>query len=82
MGGSGCSQCNGTGFSGRTGVYEFLEMTNPVVAAANSDDVQAFIIAARKQMAGNTLRRHAAFLAASGKTTVDEAMRISHQVED
>jgi len=82
MGGSGCSQCNGTGFSGRTGVYEFLEMTNPVVAAANSDDVQAFIIAARKQMAGNTLRRHAAILAASGKTTVDEAMRISHQIED
>ncbi len=82
MSGSGCSQCNGTGFSGRTGVYEILEMTNPVVAAANSDDVQAFIVAARKQMAGNTLRRHAAILAASGKTTVDEAMRISHQLED
>jgi MSHA biogenesis protein MshE len=82
MGGSGCSQCNGTGFAGRTGVYEMLEMTNPVVAAANSDDAQAFIIAARAQMAGNTLRRQAALLAASGKTTVDEAMRISHQIED
>jgi MSHA biogenesis protein MshE len=82
MGGSGCSHCNGTGFSGRTGVYEMLEMTNPVVAAANSDDMQAFITAAREQMAGNTLRRHAAILAASGKTTVDEAMRISHQIED
>jgi MSHA biogenesis protein MshE len=80
--GSGCSHCNGTGFSGRTGVYEMLEMTNPVVAAANSDDVQAFINAAREQMAGNTLRRHAAILAASGRTTVDEAMRISHQLED
>jgi MSHA biogenesis protein MshE len=33
-------------------------------------------------MAGHTLRRHAAILAASGKTTVDEAMRISHQMED
>jgi len=82
MGGSGCSHCNGTGFSGRTGVYEMLEMTNPVVAAANSDDVQAFMVAARAQMAGNTLRRHAAILAASGRTTVDEAMRISHQLED
>jgi MSHA biogenesis protein MshE len=59
-----------------------LEMTNPVVAAANATDVQAFVVAARKQMAGNTLRRHAAILAASGKTTVDEAMRISHQIED
>ena len=80
--GSGCSNCNGTGFSGRTGVYEILEMTNPVVAAANSDDVQAFITAARTQMAGNTLRRHAAILAAAGRTTVNEAMRISHQMED
>ena len=82
MSGSGCSNCNGTGFSGRTGVYEILEMTNPVVAAANSDDVQAFINAARVQMAGNTLRRHGAILAASGTTTVNEAMRISHQAED
>jgi MSHA biogenesis protein MshE len=80
--GAGCTHCNGSGFSGRTGVYEMLEMTGPVVAAANSDDVQAFIDAARAQMAGNTLRRHATILAASGKTTVDEAMRISHQLED
>jgi MSHA biogenesis protein MshE len=82
MGGDGCSHCNGTGFSGRTGVYEILEMTSPVVAAANSDDIQAFMVAARAQMAGNTLRRHAAILAATGRTTVDEAMRISHQIED
>jgi len=82
MSGSGCSICNGTGYSGRTGVYEILEMTNPVVEAANSDDVQAFMEAARAQMAGNTLRRHAAILAATGRTTVAEAMRISHQMEE
>jgi MSHA biogenesis protein MshE len=82
MSGAGCSHCNGTGFSGRTGVYEMLEMTAPVVAAANGDDVQAFMNAARQQMAGNTLRRHATILAASGRTTVDEAMRISHQLEE
>ncbi len=82
MSGSGCSNCNGTGFSGRTGVYEMLEMTNPVVAAANSDDIQAFLKAARAQMAGNTLRRQATILAGSGVTTVNDAMRISHQIED
>jgi MSHA biogenesis protein MshE len=82
MKGRGCSNCSGTGFSGRTGVYEMLEMTDSVVAAANSDDIQTFINAARTQMAGNTLRRHAAVLVASGTTTVSEAMRISHQMED
>ena len=80
--GKGCSHCNGTGYMGRTGVYEILEMTNPVVEAANQEDVQHFVRAAREQMGGNTLRRHAAQLVAAGKTTVEEAMRISHQFED
>jgi MSHA biogenesis protein MshE len=80
--GKGCSHCNGTGFQGRTGVYEMLEMTNPVVEAANSEDVQSFVRAARVQMGGNTLRRHAAQLVAAGRTTPEEGMRISHQADD
>jgi MSHA biogenesis protein MshE len=80
--GKGCSHCNGTGYQGRTGVYEMLEMTNAVVEATNSDDVQRFVRAAREQMAGNTLRRSAAHLVASGRTTPEEGMRISHQVDD
>jgi len=79
--GKGCSHCNGTGYQGRTGVYEMLEMTHAVVEAANSDDVQRFVRAAREQMAGNTLRRHAVRLVAAGRTTPDEGMRISHQVD-
>jgi len=80
--GKGCTACNGTGYLGRTGVYEMLEMTAPVVEAANREDVQRFIHAAREQLAGNTLRRHAAQLAGAGTTTVEEAMRISNQFED
>jgi hypothetical protein len=33
-------------------------------------------------MAGNTLRSHAASLATVGKTTVDEAMRVTSQLEN
>ncbi len=80
--GKGCTACNGTGYLGRTGVYEMLEMTAPVVEAANREDVQRFVQAAREQLAGNTLRRHAAQLAAAGTTTVEEAMRISNQFEE
>jgi len=80
--GKGCSHCNGTGYLGRTGVYEMLEMTKPVVEAANQDDPTRFMHVARHQMAGNTLRRHAAQLVAQGKTTVYEAMRVSSQIED
>ena len=37
---------------------------------------------ARRQMSGHTLRRHATMLAAEGRTTLDEAMRVSSQYED
>jgi len=80
--GSGCSQCNATGYLGRTGVYELLEMTRPVVEAASSSDPAQFMRAARTQMQGQTLRHHAAMLAAQGRTTVDEAMKVASQLED
>ncbi|MGZ5092067.1 MAG: GspE/PulE family protein [Burkholderiales bacterium] len=80
--GKGCSHCNGSGYLGRTGVYEMLEMTRPVVEAANREDPAAFIAAATHEMAGNTLRRHAASLGAAGKTTIEEAIRVTSQVED
>lgn len=80
--GRGCSHCNGTGYRGRTGVYEMLEMTEAVAHAANSHDPTQFIKAAEAQMAGQTLRRHAVSLVVAGKTTISEAMRITNQQED
>ncbi|MES2297874.1 MAG: GspE/PulE family protein [Pseudomonadota bacterium] len=80
--GKGCSHCNGMGYRGRTGVYELLEMTRPVVEAANNPDPSVFLRAAHAEMAGNTLRRHAVDLVVQGRTTIVEAMRISNQLED
>ncbi len=80
--GRGCTQCNGTGYLGRTGVYEMLEMTRPVVEAANQPDPAVFIEAARRQIAGRTLKDHALELVVQGRTTVEEAMRIGTQVDD
>jgi MSHA biogenesis protein MshE len=80
--GGGCPQCSGTGYSGRTGVYEMLEMTDELVAATNNDDPGAFVEAGKRQMAGETLRRDAVRLALAGRTTIKEAMRISTQGED
>ena len=80
--GRGCTHCNGTGFQGRVGVYEMMEMTAPLAEAVNHQDPNHFIKIARSQMAGWSLRRHAVALAANGKTTVAEAMRVSNTVED
>jgi MSHA biogenesis protein MshE len=80
--GRGCSHCNGTGYRGRTGVYEMLEMTEAVADAAARHDPAQFIKVANAEMAGRTLRRHAVGLVVAGRTTVTEAMRISNQFED
>ena len=80
--GRGCTQCNGTGYLGRSGIYEMLEMTRSVVEAANQSDPAVFMQMARKQMEGHTLKDHAVELVVQGKTTVDEAMRASAQIDD
>ena len=80
--GQGCVHCGGTGYQGRTGIYEMLEMTSELVEAINSDDTGRFVLAARRQMAGETLRRDAVRQVVRGRTTIEEAMRISNQFED
>jgi MSHA biogenesis protein MshE len=80
--GAGCTHCAHTGYVGRQAVYEFLEMTPPLVEAANEGDPSTFMRIGREQMAGNTLRRDVVRLVINGRTTIDEAMRISSQIED
>ncbi len=80
--GRGCADCNQTGYSGRTGVYEFIEMTQELVEAMNEQDPARFTQAGRRQMAGNTLRRDALRLATAGRTSLAEAMRVGTQLDD
>jgi MSHA biogenesis protein MshE len=80
--GVGCSHCANTGYAGRQAVYEFLEMTAPLVEAANEGDPNNFMRVGREQMGGNTLRRDVMRLVVNGKTTIAEAMRIASQAED
>ncbi len=78
----GCGECNHTGYNGRTGVYEFLEMRGPLIDALAHGEPSVFARAAREQMGGATLRRDAVRLAAQGRTTIEEAMRVSSQVDE
>ncbi len=80
--GRGCSHCNGTGYAGRVGVYEMLEMTPDLVRAANRADPNLFIETARQHLKGRTLTDHALALVLGGRTTVAEALKVAVQVED
>ena len=80
MHGKGCSQCNGTGYAGRTGVYELVEMTQPLIEVIGKEDPNEFRRRAYQQIAGATMRDHALKLAAAGKTTLAEV--IATEIEE
>lgn len=80
--GRGCSACNGTGYAGRVGVYEMLEMDAELTQSASRADPAAFLRAARERLAGRTLTHHALELVRQGRTSLAEAMRVGYDLED
>ncbi|MEK7815701.1 MAG: GspE/PulE family protein [Pseudomonadota bacterium] len=80
--GRGCSHCNGTGYQGRIGIYEFLEMDAALVDAMHTGDPLTFASVARKQPGYQSLRRSAIILAAQGITTLDQVARVTFGMED
>lgn len=79
---TGCSACNNTGYSGRQGVYELLEMDAALTQAASQADPAAFIRLARERMKGHTMAHHALELVRQGKTSLSEAMRIGFEMDN
>jgi MSHA biogenesis protein MshE len=82
MHGRGCQHCNLTGYRGRTGVYEMLEMDAELAAAVNIEDTTEFGRLAAKHMVGKSMRHHVVQLVLAGRTTAAEAIRISSELED
>lgn len=80
--GQGCSACNGTGYSGRQGIYELLEMDAVLTQAASRSDPATFMKLARERMKGHTLAHHALALVREGRTSLAEALRIGFDVDD
>ena len=79
--GGGCSECNGTGYAGRVGVYEMLEMDGPMAQATTHSDPSTFTRLAREQLRGGTLANRAFELVRAGKTSLAEAMRLASDVD-
>ncbi len=74
--GEGCEHCRHTGFRGRTGLYEVVEVT-PALADAIGDGAEDHIL---RELAFSgdlpDLRGHAARKVADGVTSVEEAARV------
>ncbi|MDT8404415.1 GspE/PulE family protein [Sulfuriflexus sp.] len=78
--GAGCPHCNNTGYRGRIGVYELLEINNNLADALRRNDAAGFTRAAQNQKNFRTLAQTAMDKAEAGITTIEEVMRIAGDV--
>jgi len=79
--GGGCSHCQHTGYQGRIGVYEMLELDADMREALRRGDASAVEAAAHGSAGYKPLTLSALELAAEGVTTLAEAERIAVEVE-
>jgi len=78
----GCGNCNQTGYQGRQAIYELLEVDAELATLLNAGDTSAFRLTAQQRLIGKTLRDEALRLVKEGGTSVAEAMRVTHQIDD
>ncbi|MEM1329201.1 MAG: ATPase, T2SS/T4P/T4SS family [Planctomycetota bacterium] len=76
--GGGCQRCHETGFRGRVGVYEVMEVTPAIRRMIYADAPTHEIRGAHQSDGGLTLREEGVELALAGKTSLEEVLRVTH----
>jgi CheY-like chemotaxis protein len=76
--GRGCSDCAGTGYKGRVGIYEVLPVTAQLRQVLLTTPTEAAIGAAARENGMLTLRASALAAANRGETTYEEVLRATH----
>src|SRR5690606_15515136 len=80
--GMGCPHCYNTGYRGRIGVFELLEINGAMANALRDNSVRKFNDAAHSHANYRPLGASALDFAIEGITTLEEVLRVSAQVED
>lgn len=80
--GAGCHQCHNSGYQGRIGVYELLEMDEPMIAALRRSDPQGFAEAAQRNPHYRPLAACALDYALAGVTSVEEVLKVCATLTD
>ena len=79
--GKGCQSCQYTGYKGRIGVFEILEMNQEMMAALKRNDSEAFGNLAKANPSFTPLAKAAFDYAAKGITTVEEVLRLVETID-
>ncbi len=80
--GKGCRSCNHTGYKGRIGVFELLEMNETMIDALRDSNMREFAQAARQSEGFQPLASVALEYARQGITSLDEVLYLAETVEE
>ncbi len=80
--GLGCQSCHQTGYHGRIGVFELLEMSETMMNTLKDSDTSAFSMAAKDSPGFVPLAKSALDYAKQGVTTVEEVLKLVEMVAD
>lgn len=80
--GKGCRSCNHTGYKGRIGVFELLEMNDAMIDALRDSNMREFAQAARQSEGFKPLASVALEYAREGITSLDEVLFLAETVEE
>ncbi len=80
--GRGCPACGNTGYSGRIGIFELLEINFDLADALRRNDSAGFALTAQRLPQFVSLTDSALSLALEGVTTLEEVMRIAGQIDE
>jgi len=76
--GEGCKKCHDSGFQGRTGIYEVVEMTDELYKlihdVADESEIKRYLLS----QGFVPLREQGLALVESGKSTLEEVLRVTH----
>ncbi len=75
--GAGCPQCRGTGYYGRIGIYEIMEVTDKIREAVERKETPVRIEEIARSEGFSTLRENAVQILLEGITTFDEIVRVT-----
>lgn len=74
---TGCPDCRGSGYRGRLGIYEFLEVTPQIQEAVMRQQPIAEMLNIAQQQGYRTLREDGLIKAWRGLTSIEEVLRVT-----
>lgn len=77
--GSGCDQCGGRGYRSRVGIYELLEISEPIIQHILNQDSKEEILKTALKEGFMTMAQDGFLKAKQGQTTIDEVLRVTKE---